>query len=172
MIDKKKIDASLRKLIFLDTETTGLDPLSNSLIELSYATIDSDIKTLYFGITEVSDFIDNLIKFTDRHIAGLKSSDDELNQFLELSNGNTMVCANPSFDKSFLEASNLFLFGYRMLDIESYAMARLDLSWVPGMDDIYKILIDKGYQLSMNDHSSAGDVACMRDSFIILRDNV
>lgn len=160
-----------RELIFVDTESTGLDPNEDALVELSYATLDSDIKTLYFGVKEVSDFIDELIGFTKRGIRGLTSTTQEIQEFLTLSADNTMVAANPAHDKGFLEAFGLWRFHYRMLDIESYAFALLGLDEVPSMKNIYDLLSDYT-DLPEPDHSSAGDVAAMRAAYIYMRDNV
>lgn len=167
-MEKKKIDPQDRKYIFVDTETAGLDARTDKLVEVSYAVERGPIKTLYFGVTEVPEFVDNLIKFTERGIAGKLSSQDELNEFREVSNGHTMVAANPAFDKTFLDANGLYNFAYRMLDIESYAAAKLGLSWMPGMEDIYKLLSVQGYDISKPDHSSAGDVAAMQRAYYIL----
>lgn len=160
----------MRELVFVDTESTGLNPKDDDLVELSYATLDSDIKTLYFGITEVPPFIDDLIGFTKRGIAGRTSTGREVHDFLNLSADNTMVAANPAHDKGFIEAFGLWKFHYRMLDIESFAFAKLDLPEVPGMKVIYDLLKARGYNLPEPDHSSAGDVDAMRDAYIILKD--
>lgn len=161
----------MRELIFVDTESTGLNPKHDELVELSYATLDSDIKTLFFGVTEVPEFIDDLIKFTERGIRGKTSTSDEIADFLTLSNDNTMVAANPSHDKGFLEAFGLWKFHYRMLDIESYAFALLRVEEVPSMKNMHDLLAEYT-DLPEPDHSSAGDVAAMRAIYIYLRDNV
>lgn len=160
----------MKKFVFVDTETTGLDSSSDSLVELSYATLDSDIKTLYFGIIEVPDFIDNLTKFYDRGVhLQPRSSLEEALAFVETLRGNTMVAANPAFDKGFMEEQELFTAHYRMLDIESYAMAKLGLDQVPSMFEIVKQLEGLGYVLTQPDHSSYNDVKALREAFNILR---
>src|ERR1044072_1321664 len=95
----------MKELVFVDTETTGLDASSDYLVELSYARLDGDIKTLYFGVKEVPDFIDNLTKFYERGVDKMpEATMDEIREFLNVMEGNTMVAANPAFDKAFLEA--------------------------------------------------------------------
>lgn len=161
----------MRELIFVDTESTGLDAKTDELVELSYATLDSEVTTLYFGVKEVPDFIDDLIKFTERGIWGKQSKPEEYVDFMKLATDNTMVAANPSHDKAFLKQFGLWTFHYRMLDIESYAFALLRSDEMPGMKNIYDVL-SKYTDLPEPDHSSAGDVAAMRAAYIYLRDNV
>ncbi|WMI33714.1 DnaQ-like DNA polymerase III subunit [Streptomyces phage Patelgo] len=160
----------MKELVFVDTETTGLDSSSDKLVELSYATLDSDIKTLYFGVTEVPDFIDNLTKFYERGVDKMpEASIEEIDEFRNLFEGSTMVAANPAFDKGFLLEEQLFTAHYRMLDIESYAMARLGLDEVPSMFKIVQELEARGYVLTQPDHSSYNDVKALREAYKILR---
>jgi DNA polymerase III epsilon subunit-like protein len=160
----------MKELVFVDTETTGLDASSDYLVELSYARLDGDIKTLYFGVKEVPDFIDNLTKFYERGVDKMpEATMDEIREFLNVMEGNTMVAANPAFDKAFLEAEALWSAHYRMLDIESYAMARLGLDEVPSMFQIVKELEKRGYVLTQPDHSSYNDVKALREAYKILR---
>jgi len=150
-----------RKLIFVDTETTGLDFEQDQLVELSYATLHTPVKTLYFGVTEVPSFIDNLIGFTKRGIAGRKSTQGEIDEFLRLSEGQTMVAANPTFDHNFMQKNDLFRFHYRMLDIEAMAFASGDYDEVPGLFAIQQDLKGRGYKIPEPDHTSAKDVEAL-----------
>lgn len=156
--------------VFADCETTGLDAFNDELVEVSYAVDEDYIRTLFFGVKEVPPHIDELIKFTERGVAVMPESDQEdLEKFRERLKGNTLVAANPSFDRDFLAVHGLWTGHYRMLDIESYAMGKLDLDYVPGMKQIYEILTERGYKLTAPDHTSRRDVACLREAFRILR---
>jgi DNA polymerase III alpha subunit (gram-positive type) len=160
----------IRDFVFVDCETTGLDAKTDALVELTYGIDQDDLHTLYFGVTEVPEFIDNLTKFTERGVAKMpKASDWDLDVFRGTLAGNTMVSANPAFDKAFLEANGLWTGHYRMLDIEAYAMAKLDLSFVPSMNDIWIALKARGYDLTTPDHSSYNDTKALREAFNILR---
>lgn len=160
----------MKELVFVDTETTGLDATADKLVELSYATLNSDIKTLYFGVREVPDFIDNLTKFYARGVDKQeKVTNGELFEFAMVLGNNTMVAANPAFDKAFLEANGLWNAHYRMLDIESYAMSKLELDQVPSMFQIVQELEKRGYNLTQPDHSSYNDVKALREAYNILR---
>jgi DNA polymerase III epsilon subunit-like protein len=157
----------MRDLIFVDTETTGLDDNSDLLVELTWARLTGDAKTLYFGVVDaqVPDFIDDLIGFTKRGIAGKISPAEEIEEYVAASEGNTMVAANPAFDKGFLVKNHLFPFHYRMLDLESYAMAKLGLEEMPGMKTVFDVLTDMGHSITQPDHTSLNDVLAMRDAY-------
>lgn len=159
----------MRNLIFVDTESTGLaDDPDARMVELTWATIDSEPETLWFGVKEVPDFIDKLISFTPRGIAGRISDHFSFQRFLKASDGQTMVAANPSHDMHFIQSEGLWKFHYRMLDIESYAMAKLNLDYVPGMKDLYNTLAN---ELTVEpDHTSRNDVLAMREIYKILVD--
>lgn len=161
----------MRNLIFVDTESTGLaDDPDAEIVELTWATIDSEPETLYFGIEEVPEFIDNFIGFTKRGIAGRLSDNFAFERFLKAADGNTMVAANPGHDKHFLEKAGLWRFHYRMLDIESYAMAKFDLDEVPGMKAIFDELKGDGFELTEPDHTSRNDVLAMREAYKFMRE--
>jgi DNA polymerase III alpha subunit (gram-positive type) len=159
----------MRELIFVDTETTGLNAETDELVELTWATLTSEPKTVYFGVEEVPEFIDDLIKFTERGISGKESTVEEVSEFLNSSNDNTMVAANPGFDQAFLANNGLWQFHYRMLDLESYAMCALDLPEMPGMKMVYDELTGMGFHITEPDHTSRNDVLAMRDAWSILK---
>lgn len=159
-----------RALIFVDTETTGLDPEKDRLIELSWARETGPVKTLYFGVQEVPKIVDDLIGFTERDLGSQPASEDwKFDEFLTASEGNTMVAANPMFDASFLQNNSLFRFHYRMLDIESYAMGKLGLNEMPGLSTIRETLIGRGFKITQNKHTSSSDVECTRECYNILK---
>jgi len=158
-----------RELIFVDTETTGFDAQTERLVELSWGRETGPVNTLYFGVKEVPPHIDELIAFTEREISGMTSALQEFTDFFDATRGNTMVSANPPFDRSFLAENNLWLFSYRSLDIESYAMAKLRLDYVPGMKDIYELLTARGHTLAEPRHTSWSDVMALREAYTILR---
>lgn len=52
----------MRKFVYVDTESTGLDADKDKLIEMAYAIENGPIKELYFGVREVTEFIADLTK--------------------------------------------------------------------------------------------------------------
>lgn len=162
----------MRKFVFADVETTGLDSRTDKLVELTYAVEDGPLNTLFFGVKEVPDFIDKLTKFTERRVAFEPPAGiGEQLEFAAAMLGNTLVAANASFDRDFLKENGLWTGHYRMLEIESYAMAKLNLNQVPSMNEIYDMLVERGYTLTRPDHSSYNDVKALREAFNILRYN-
>jgi hypothetical protein len=160
----------MRDLIFVDTESTGLaDNPDAEIVELTWAKIDTEPETLYFGVEEVPEFIDNLIGFTKRGIAGRRSDHFAIQRFLEVSDGQTLVAANPGHDKHFMQMAGIWRFHYRMLDIESYAFGKIaEFDEVPGMKGIFDTLTARGVKLTQPDHTSRNDVLAMREAFLYL----
>jgi len=159
-----------RDFVFVDVETTGLDAQTDRLVELTYGIDNDPLQTLYFGVRTVPDFIDNLTKFYEREVwKEPKATEWELDVFRGTLAGNTMVSANPAFDKAFLEANGLWTGHYRMLDIEAYAMAKFGIDFVPSMHKIVEMLNVMGYTLTEPDHSSYNDTKALREAFNILR---
>lgn len=160
----------MKNLIFVDTETTGLDPDNDKLVELSWAVNDGPIKTIYFGVKEVPEFIDNLIGFTKRGIAGKLSTESEVDQFMHDSWDQTVVAANRYFDQRFLENNSLWFAHYRAIEMGSYAMGRLGLDYIPGMKDIEREIETRGIKIPVAaDHTSANDVNAMRYMFNVIK---
>lgn len=158
-----------RTLVFVDVETTGLDPEYDQLIELTFGTLTGTLQTLYFGVEKVAPFIDEMIGFTKRGIAGRTSPLTAFDDFYRLTEQQTMVAANPTFDRGFMVKNELYRFHHRSLDIESYAMAKLDLQEMPGMADVYNILTERGFKITEPDHTSRNDVQAMIDAYRVLR---
>lgn len=159
----------MRKFVYVDTESTGLEADKDKLTEVAYAIENGPIKELYFGVHEVPDFIAELTKFYERGIDKKPLSKMmDFHNFREDTKDMTMVAANPAHDKAFLQKAGLFGFHYRMLDISSFGMACLRLNEMPGMKDLYEELTKRGYNISPPDHSAAGDVRSMREIHVAL----
>lgn len=159
-----------RNLVFVDCETTGLDSQKDLLVEVTYAVEDCEPRTLFFGVKRVPAFIDDLIKFSERRVAEQPAAtEDEINGFKAFLRNQTMVAGNPKFDVSFLEANGLYTAHYRTLDVQSYAMAKLNLNFMPSMQEIHDLLSERGYKFTAPDHSSRNDVLFLREAFRVLR---
>ena len=129
--------------IFLDSETNGLDPAKNRLIEIAYKLIDlhsGEIKDEYHSVIfqpdEVFDNSDlkslKINGFTREEIS--KGKDEKTVSFeilenFEKNNINNetavFICQNPSFDRVFLsqiinvETQNILNWPYHWLDLAS-----------------------------------------------------
>lgn len=160
----------MKALVFVDTETTGLDCKTDKLVEVTYAVEMEEPVTLYFGVKKVPAFIDDLTKFSARKVYDEPAATEEqIETFKKALENQTMVAGNPKFDVGFLEANGLYTAHYRTLDVQSYAMAKLNLDFMPSMKQIHDMLIERGYKFTEPDHSSRNDVLFMREAFNVLR---
>ncbi|UUG69410.1 exonuclease [Streptomyces phage Sham] len=160
----------MRKFVFVDCETTGLDAKADKLVEVTYAVNEEEPVTLFFGVKKVPAFIDDLTKFSERRVFDEPEATEEQKEaFREALRNQTMVAGNPKFDVGFLEANGLYTAHYRTLDVQSYAMAKLNLDFMPSMKDIYDMLTERGYKFTQPDHSSRNDVLFMREAYLVLR---
>lgn len=157
-------------LVFLDTETTGLDPSRHEVWELAYAVGEYGPLfggVVYHSLRNADPFALKLNGYHERTSLG-RYSDVELSA-REALKGNVLVGANPAFDAAFLRARwGVTPWHYRMLDVESYAMPILGFDRPKGLKDIYLDLTSRGVELPENDHSAAGDVATLREAYYAL----
>jgi DNA polymerase III epsilon subunit-like protein len=152
-------------LIYLDTETTGLDPERHEIWELAYAVDDGPIESgvMFHSLRHADPKALAMNGYWDR-VEGAKP-----NGWAQLEvgardalNGATLVGANPAFDAAFLRARwGVAPWRYRMLDIESYAMPLLGWDEPRGLKDIAARLLASG--VSLPDHTAYGDVKCLRE---------
>ena len=159
-----------RKFVFVDCETTGLDAKADKLVEVTYAVNEGEPVTLFFGVKQVPVFIDDLTKFSERRVFDEpEATEAQKNEFREALRNQTMVAGNPKFDVGFLEENGLYTAHYRTLDVQSYAMAKLNLDFMPSMKQIHDMLAERGYKFTAPDHSSRNDVIFMREAYLVLR---
>jgi DNA polymerase III epsilon subunit-like protein len=154
--------------VFLDTETTGLDPNYNQIWELAYAVDEGPIYSHFLPHSPAT-FHPEALKvnrYEERYVA--PSVGDALafeagaRFYLE---GATLVAANPAFDAGFLRARwGCTPWKYRLLDVEAYAMAALHLDEPKGLAYIAEQL-----GIPAPDHTAAQDVATLRAAFYTLR---
>lgn len=109
---KPPSDTPVRRLIVLDTETTGLDPMRHSIVEVSAArvAIDPDgriaaVERVRTGLQDpghpLSDTIRDITGLRDEDLAGQSIDPDALAAFLN--SGEAVVAFNAGFDRPFVE---------------------------------------------------------------------
>ena len=120
MLERLKLLDSIfhkyQKVVFFDTETTGLDPKKDQIIELAYIVAEKDgndiiqVTSTYDGYIQLRDGITlppKITELTGITTQDLKNGEAEqtaLNNFLDLLAGNTLLIAhNAHFDISFLQ---------------------------------------------------------------------
>lgn len=158
-------------LIFLDTETTGLDPRRHEVWEIAYAVGDGPILhgIVRHSFTNPDPLALKLNGYLDRAVDAKIDPMFERDLRLALE-GSTVVGANPAFDTAFLRIRwDDVPWHHRLWDIEAYAAGVLCLNSLKGMAGVSEALRERGWQIPRPDHSAAGDVAALRASFYALQ---
>lgn len=160
-------------LIYLDTETTGLDPDRHEIWELAYAVDDGPIAsgTIYHSLRHADPTALRLNGYHDRvtNLATPRAMQTLEESAKGVLDGNTLVAANPAFDASFLRARwGVAPWRYRMLDVEAYAMGALGFDIPKGLRDITGALRTRGFFIPEPDHSAAADVETLRACHLAL----
>lgn len=150
-------------LVFVDVETTGLDPSLHSVWEVAFAVDDGPILSSFVAhSTEHADPEALAINgYLDRFQGAPNLGLEFERQLRGALTGNTLVAANPAFDAAFLRARwGVAPWKYRLLDVEAYAMPYLDLDVPVGLARIADLL-----GIDAPDHTAATDVAVLRACF-------
>lgn len=161
-------------LVYLDTETTGLDPDRHEVWELAYAVDDGPIHSgvMFHSLRHADPKALAMNGYWER------TKDAKPEVWADLENGArfalegaTLVGANPAFDAAFLRARwGVTPWRYRLFDIEAYAMGALGWDEPKGLAAIAeRLAIGEGLDIPAPDHTAAGDVATLRACHLALR---
>lgn len=162
--------------VFLDTETTGLDPNRHQVWEIAYAVDDGEVKSSIVSheLTNADPAALHLNGYYGRGYSGDPYSYSGQHiwegEFKAALQGATLVGANPAFDAAFLQARwGSAPWHYRLLDVESYAMPILGYETPQGLKRITDDLREMGYTIHKPDHSARADVLGLRDAYRALK---
>lgn len=166
-----------KPIVFIDTETGGLDPARCALVEVAWATLDDPepkTLTLPHDPAKVEPIAAKVNQYYERGLDKPESwaNEQDIELFLADLNGVTLCGANVAFDAAFIQthlAPNGVPWHYRTLDIESMAYGILRTPDVPGMKGIYDELTTRGYDVPAPNHTAAGDVRTLVAAYKILR---
>lgn len=160
-------------LIFLDTETTGLEDDKHAVWEIAYAINDGEIQShvVVHSLMTADPAALEINKYYERFPDGARSRGPQVDLMIrEILKGNTLVCSNPSFDRGFLKARwKESPWHHRSVDISSFAMPLLGHDRPMGLATVAAELRSMGYEIPWEDHSAAGDVRAMRECYWALR---
>lgn len=160
-------------LVYLDLETTGLDPARHEVWEAAWAWGLNEIESgilAHSGHTadpdalRVNGYLDREGWVYDGHDAAIR----EVALFDSLK-GSTVIGANPAFDASFLRARwSEAPWKYRLFDIEAFAMPAAGWDRPQGLKSIADFLRNADWEIPEPDHTAAGDVATLRACHLAL----
>lgn len=178
----------MRKMMIIDTETGGLNPEYDQLIEVAYVDADDpECRIATLVMPHEADLVSpEAAAVNGYHVRDLAdpdcwATDAEIKQMYADLEGVTLVGANVAFDAAFLRhyarenlLPNPAPWHYRMLDIESMAYGLGAFDDVPGMKAIYDQFAAVRESLHMDplpapDHTAAGDVLATFHVFQQLR---
>lgn len=162
----------MSELVFLDLETTGLNPTRHQVWEAAYAVgVDGDVQTSFLphGLENADPaalhFNNYVVRAAQTQMDMSKALMFE-GAFKAALQGATVVAANPAFDMAFLFARwGEAPWHYRLLDIEAYAMPLLGYDRPQGLNTIVKDLRERGHEIYTPDHTARADVLCLRDCY-------
>lgn len=154
-------------LIYLDVETTGLEPEKHEVWELAYAINDGGIHSYQLphslATADLKALELNHYWGRVKSINATDAYDLEIRQLLE---GNTIVCANPTFDRMFMRKRwGMEPYHYRSIDIEVFAMPIFGWIRPRGLKDIYQELVKLSFDIPEPNHSARGDVETLRECY-------
>lgn len=165
----------MNDLVFLDTETTGLNPDIHEVWEIAWAVNDdAPVQAMIVPHSLATADLEALRinHYWDRARAepAHTSIDLDIRHLLE---GNTLVCANPTFDRMFLRKRwGVEPYRYRSIDIESIALAVFGWDRPKGLKDIADELNSRGYNIGEPNHSAWIDVVVLREAYKALRKEI
>lgn len=160
-------------LIFLDTETTGLEYDKHEIWEIAWAVNDEPVveRILVHSLKTADPKALKLNGYFDRYPGGARADGPIVDiDVREMLKGNTLVCANPTFDRMMMWMRwKVEPYHYRSIDVESMALTVFGWERPRGLMDIANELRRREYDISYPDHTAAKDVQVLRECYNALR---
>ncbi len=165
-------------LVFLDIETTHLDPRLADVIEAAWAVEDEDTNQIIFEHTlehadpEALRINRYWERGMDRSCGDGRGVTPHRMQFIRDLTGATIVAENYGFDCGhLLRKLGLEPWHYRKVELSSLAMYAFGLDRPEGQTKTAVRMRDLGYEIPEDGmHEAVGDVECLRACFRALMD--
>lgn len=171
--------ATDRPLVFVDTETTGLDITLHHVFEVAFVDEDAETPTTVWvphtlrhaepAALAVNRYGERVPEVYRRQAAaplqrpGFGGDPGAARTVSDALRGKTIVGANPGFDIRFIQK---FLgdepWHHRPIDVETQAMAVFNWSRPRSLSATVEACQEQGYDIPENDHSAAGDTLTAR----------
>jgi DNA polymerase-3 subunit epsilon len=162
-------------LVYLDVETTGLDPMLHDVVEIAWAVEDGDIKSFVpeHNLAYADGQALKINRYFDRDLD--RRTDDTLplrHELIRDLQGATIVGSNPAFDTAFLRRRIGYApWHHRLIDISNVAMVVFGWDRPRGLSDVVEEMRALGaYPIPSPDHTAAGDVEATRTVYLALRE--
>lgn len=164
----------MRSLVYVDIETTGLDPELHDVFEVAWAVNDGPVESMILPHTLAGADAEALVLngYLNREIEVVEPVEvaDIVEFMAELQNV-TIVGSNPAFDTSFLRKKlGGALWHHRLRDVACAAQQEFGWPEPRGLGAIREHLVGLDYQVIEPDHTAVKDVEATRDVDLILRD--
>lgn len=161
-------------LVYLDIETTGLEPMLHDVVEIAWAVKAGDIKTFVpeHNLAYADPAALRINGYFERGLD--RRTDDTLplrHELIRDLQGATIVGSNPAFDTAFLRRRIGYApWHHRLIDVSNVSMMVFDWTRPRGLADIVEELRALGYTIPAPDHTAAGDVEATRTVYLALRE--
>lgn len=154
-------------LVFLDTETTGLNPWIHEIVEVAYAVDDGPVIRIELphDLERAEEKALEVNRYHERNLSEEGETDwQEKSAAMEIAlREATLVGANPAFDAGFLRTWYGFTnWHYRLLDVEAFAAGAFGWRVPVSLKDTATTLRDLGFEIPAPDHSAVADVETTR----------
>lgn len=176
----------LTGLVFVDTETTGLNTWEHRVLETCYIRGHEEPLVLYpiqaswgHNLAGADPKALEINKWFERFPEPPISSTPAWLDFYESCSNMTLVGANIRYDAEMLRREFQITLGnqyrfepwhYRLLDIEAWAAGVLHLPKPIGLSALRQRVADLGYSITEPDHTAEADAKAVRDIYVALRD--
>lgn len=162
------------RLVFLDTETTGLNPALHEVWEVAWAVDDGWVysSVVPHSLATAQPAALAVGRYRERVTQAWSGSEQRTAEYglRRTLQGATVVGANPAFDTSFLRARwGDAPWHYRLVDVEAAAMFYFGWDRPKGLAAVAVALRDEGLDVPEPDHTAAGDVETVRSAYRALR---
>lgn len=164
----------MNKLVFVDTETTGLDPRIHDAYEVAWVGETGCVSRMVLphDLINADERALEIGHYHERGIARQKQADGLLLSFLiEELRGATLVGSNPAFDAAFLKKALLgeAPWHYRLMNVADAAVWVFSWDRPRGLFDVVLELKRRGHVIPDPDHTAVGDVETTRAVYQALR---